>query len=91
MAPYQQRIQASPANILSQIQEIVIHLVLTASDEDNHPNDDDLGEIKSFTDGGDSNLATAKQLIANFGMDLVKSIQQKKLNDFNKNTPIYKM
>ena len=41
-----------PLAILSQIQETIIHLVLAASDEGNHPNDNNPGETKLFTDGG---------------------------------------
>ena len=79
-----------PLAIIYQIQTIVTHLVLAASDEDNYPNLDNLEEIKPFSDNGDSNLAMAKRLITYFELVLVKVIQQKKLNGFEKVTPISK-
>ena len=79
-----------PLNIISAIQTIITHLVLAASDEDNHPNPDDPEETKSILDERDRNLAMARRLMTLFEIDLIKAILQKKLNGFDEITPIYR-
>ena len=76
--------------IISQIQKVVVYLVLAASDDDNHPNDNNPGLTTSFRDGEDSDLAMVKRLITYFEKDLLKAIEQQKLNNFDKITPIFR-
>ena len=76
--------------IISQIQRIVVCFVLAASDDDNHPNDDDPDLTTFFVQGEDSDLAAADCLITYFEKDLLKAIEQQKLNNFDKITPIYR-
>ena len=79
-----------PLAIISQIQKVVVYFVLAASDDDNHPNDDNPGLTTSFGDGKDSNLAAAERLITYFEKDLLKAIEQQKLNNFDEINPIFR-
>ena len=76
---------------INQIQKVVIFFVLAASDEANHPPNNQPNATTTFSADGACDLAQANCLMQYFETDIIKAIDQQKLNRvFNKFTPIFK-
>ena len=77
--------------IISQIQKVVVCFVLTGSDKTNHLPDDKPNATTTFTAGGAYDLAQADRLMQYFEADIIKAIDQQKLNGvFDEFTPLFK-
>ena len=80
-----------PLVIITQIQQIIVLFVLAPSDDANHPTADQPDATTTFTAGSSCNLVQASCLMHYFELDLVKAIDQQKLNRiFDESTPLFK-
>ena len=77
--------------IITQIQQVVVFFVLAASDDANHPTANQPDATTTFTAGSPCDLAQASRLMHYFEVDLVKAIDQQKMNGvFDEFTPLFK-